>query len=175
MKCANKDCLSTAKKNCRVCVDCLADVVEVYAPLNIPLDDAIEEWLRYDEEIEGELSFWSTAPFLLANQGNGASGVGGVVLIALLEIIPMPKLSKKLQAYRDIQAFGRGPGWIANVMLTCGNPTANLIGMLSLLRAGREVHSYSHIMPYEAVMVDGKQTSWKEIRKAGRSIAKGVL
>jgi hypothetical protein len=52
----------------------------------------------------------------------------------------MKTLSRKLELYKEAQAFGRDAAFVANVIL-CGHsrPTRKLAGLVELLREGYEI------------------------------------
>ena len=75
---------------------------------------------------------------------------------------PLGRMTK-MQAYEEADC--RGAGFVANVILNWhGRPFAKLVGLVALLRAGREVRTAQFDL--SVLMIDGERADWSALEKA---------
>jgi hypothetical protein len=69
----------------------------------------------------------------------------------------------KMEAYAEAER--RGAGFVANVILNWhGRPFAKLIGLVALLRAGREVRTAQFDLG--TLLIDGECADWSALERA---------
>ena len=75
---------------------------------------------------------------------------------------PLGRMTKE-EACRE--ADGRGAGFVANVILNWhGRPFSKLIGLVALLRAGREVRTAQFAL--DVLVIDGERADWSALERA---------
>lgn len=83
------------------------------------------------------------------------------------------KLSAACRLYRDMntnEAYS-AVRWVANVLLTGSKPAKRLAALKKLIDNGREVGAASFIMPYEALLLDGRVVVTGPLLDRGEEIA----
>jgi hypothetical protein len=77
---------------------------------------------------------------------------------------PLAKLTKA-EAYREAQEYGLQAAHVANVIVCWHRkPFTRLIGLLALLRAGREVRTGQFSL--DTLVIDGEQAEWSALERA---------
>ena len=75
---------------------------------------------------------------------------------------PLGRMTKE-EAYREADC--RGAGFVANVILNWhGRPFSKLIGLVALLRAGREAKTAQFAL--DVLVIDGERADWSVLERA---------